>query len=354
MAGTMVAVDLGGAGIRAVQFKMHKGVPVLGKTGYISLPVGAFENGEIRDQSAVAATLKALWAQEKFSSKQVVFGVANAKVHARSLDVDWLPKDQFDKALKYMVSDHVPVDVEHANLAYHQLGEYDTTGPDGAQRRMARILLVAADTDTIDSFVATFKEAGLKPEKADLNPFALIRAVQPKAAAAGEVEVLVDMGAHVTNVAIHQGGQPRFVRTVTAQSGESLTNILMERFHWSHEDAERTKIALGASHATGASDTHHAAQPVIDQEVSAFVGEIRQSVAFFTQHATDIERITRVVLTGGTGNTLGLAERLGSELRVPVVHGAALDAAAGKAKVPEGTTQQQMAVAVGLAMGVAQ
>lgn len=354
MGRTLVAIDLGGSGIRAAQFKTSKGAPAFGKIGFIPLPAGAIEGGEIKDAEAVGSALKELWAQEKFSSKEVVFGIANSSVLVRSMTLDWDTDIDFRTSLKYQpgVAESLPFDVEKATLDFHTLNEYVAAMPDGSTKKVKSILLVAAERDMVDNFVKAIRLAGLHPVRADLTSFALIRSVKPAkiaTEATDTVEVIIDMGLDVTNVILHQCGQPRFVRIVSGQAGNRLTKTLADQFNWSLEDAERSKVELGLVGVATADGAQHPAQQIINHVVSSFITEIRTSVDYFLASTPQISSVSRVVLTGGGANIKGLKERIASELRVSVEYGNAADGAT--ASLPEGLTASQMSVTFGLAMG---
>lgn len=347
----MVAVDVGGYGLRAVQFTKSKTGATITKSGFALLPPGAVEGGEVVDVDAVAVALKSMWSKSKFSSKQVVFGLSNKRLVVRQMDLDWDEDEDFRRALKYQVADHIPIaTMNEVNLDYHTLAEYEMTDADGNPRRMKRVLVVAAVKEMVEKFVTAIEKAGLQPVKADLNSFALIRASQPHPAVTDTAEATIDMGTDVTNVVVHQGGQPQFVRTLTGSAGRFLTETLSQQFSWTVEEAERSKVELGL--ATTPGTTPHPAQEVIDHVISAATAEVRNSVDFFLSNAPHVTSLSRVVLSGGAGNLKGLAERLSSELKVPVEYSTPAHATASKGlTVPDGITEQQLSVAVGLAMG---
>lgn len=354
----MVAVDLGGSGIRAAQFKVGKTTPTIVKVGYVPLPEGAVEDGAVKDAEAVGEALKDLWAQEKFSSKNVVFGVATGNVLVRMKTLEWDVEADFRKSLKYQpgVAEDLTFDIDKANLDYHTLYEYTGALPDGTEKKMKAILLVAAEKELVDGFVAAIRHAGLHPVHADLTPFALIRSVTPVAApvaANDTVEVIIDMGLDVTTVILHQNGQPRFVRMVSGQAGRHLTRMLSEHFSWSIEDAERTKVELGLTGGVSADGSQHPAQQIINHVVSAFIAEIRNSIDYFLDATPQISSVSRAVLSGGGTNIKGLRERITSELRVPVEYATPQQVLpTGKSvTVPEGLTESQLSAVYGLAIG---
>ncbi|WP_148611653.1 type IV pilus assembly protein PilM [Nocardioides rubriscoriae] len=369
----MVSLDLGGSGVRAVQFTLGKKGPSIEKMAVAPLPAGAIVAGEVRDAGAVSAALKELWSKEKLKSKKVVFSLANSHVLVRQMDLEWLAPDDFRKSLKYQAAEYIPMDIDEVTVDYHALRDFESVDPvSGQTRRLLQILLVVASNETLDGFLTALGGAGLRPVRAEISPFSLVRATNPAPRQDSTVEVLLDLGAHVANLVIHEGGQPRYVRIMTGQGGDVLTQLLRDRFEWSHDEAEQTKIALGmptsqpAGAAMGVSSTvfggvataavttdEHPAQTVINESVSRLIGEVRQTVDFFMTSGHDVSPLSRVVLTGGGGNLGGFAQRLSSELRVPVEHGNPLDhlSIGRRVKLPDGVTPQEMSIALGLAMG---
>ncbi len=83
MASKVVGLDIGTSGVRAAELSLGKAAATLERFGQVALPPGAVRDGEVVDTDAVAAAIKQLWAQAKFSTKKVVVGVANQKVVVR-------------------------------------------------------------------------------------------------------------------------------------------------------------------------------------------------------------------------------------------------------------------------------
>ncbi|MCQ8780138.1 cell division FtsA domain-containing protein, partial [Escherichia coli] len=57
-------------------------------------------------------------------------------------------------------------------------------------------------------------------------------------------EAVVDLGAHLTTVVVHQDGVPGMVRTL-ARGGQEVTARLAERLAVTEDEAERLKQAHG-------------------------------------------------------------------------------------------------------------
>jgi type IV pilus assembly protein PilM len=347
-----VGLDIGTSGVRAAELTLGKGGATLERFGQVALPEGAVRDGEVADSDAVAAAIKQLWAQAKFSSKKVVVGVANQKVIVRQVDLPWLPTDELRKALAFQVQDYVPMPVEEAILDFHPLEEF--TNDSGA--RMLRVLLVAAARDMVGSAIDAVHKAGLQPQMVDLTSFAVLRALtnlDTSVVEASRAEALIDVGAQVTNIVIHQAGVPRFVR-ILLMGGGDITDAVSERLGVPGEQAEAIKQESGMAAVAGSAEGTPAGR-AIEGTANSFVEEVRGSLDYYMAQPGAV-RIDRVVLSGGGSRLSGLQDRLATATRLPVQAARPLSALKlGKT----GLTPDQLAyvepmvaVPVGLAMGV--
>ncbi|HUR51635.1 MAG TPA: type IV pilus assembly protein PilM [Mycobacteriales bacterium] len=349
MASKVVGLDIGTSGVRAAELSLGRGAATLERFGQVALPAGAVHDGEVVDAAAVGAALRQLWAQAKFSSKKVVLGVANQKVVVRQVDVPWLPEDELRKSLAFQVADFLPMAADEAILDFHALEEF--TNDNGG--RMLRILLVAAARDMVGNALAAVKAAGLDVQMVDLTSFAVLRStVGEGAVASPSSEALVDIGASVTNIVVHQGGVPRFVR-ILMLGGADITSAVAERLGVPQDQAEAVKQQTGLAQAP--STEAHPAQRAIEASGSAFVDEVRGSLDYFMAQP-GAGRIDRIVISGGGSLLAGLAERLQAATRLPVHTARPMS----QLKIGKtGLTPEQLAyvepmvtVPVGLAMGV--
>ena len=348
----MVGLDIGTSGVRAAELSTGKGPATLERFGQVALPAGAVRDGEVVDTDAVASALQQLWSQAKFSTKKVIVGVANQKVVVRQVDLPWLPADELRKSLSFQVQDFIPMPVEQAILDFHPLEEFTND----AGGRMLRVLLVAAARDMVGSALEAVEKAGLQPGMVDLNSFALLRSLVTPETGLGsmQAEALVDIGASVTNIVVHQGGVPRFVR-ILLMGGADITDAVAERLGVPSDQAESVKQSTGLAAVAGSAESHPANR-AIEAAGSAFVEEVRGSLDYYLAQP-GAARIGRVVLSGGGSRLVGLTSRLSAATRLPVEAARPMSLLKlGKT----GLTDEQLAyvepmvtVPVGLAMGVA-
>jgi type IV pilus assembly protein PilM len=348
-----VGLDIGTSSVRAAEVNLGKHPASLERFGQVALPPGAVRDGEVVDSDVVAAAIKQLWQTARFSTKKVVLGVANQRVIVRQVDLPWLPASEMKESLAYQVQDFIPIPVEQAIIDFHALEEF--TNDAGA--RMVRVLLVAAARDMVNNALGAVQKAGLSAVMVDLTPFAVLRSLSPAPTLGleAEAEALVDVGASVTNIIVHQGGVPRFVR-ILLMGGNDITDAVAERMGVPAEQAEAVKVQMGMAAAPGTEPDAHPASRVIEQYAGQFVEEVRGSLDYYLAQAA-ATRISRVVLSGGGAQLGGLAQRLSAACRLPVEPGRPM-AAMQLGKV--GLSPEQLsyveplvAVPVGLAMGVA-
>lgn len=338
-----VGVDIGTRAVQVAHVQGGRGRPTLVNFAGAKLPEGSVREGEILDVPAVSETIRGLLKEAKIRAKDVYLGVANQRVVVRQVDLPWAEEEELRASLRYQVQEYIPIPVEEAELDVHILDEI--TGEDGERR--LRVLLIAAQKDMIATHVQAVTGAGLRPKGIDLNPFAVLRVLGSEPAVSTDGQLLVDIGAGVTNIVVHEGGVPRFVR-ILVLGGDDITEGLAVAMNLTPEEADARKRLVGLD----GDDTE--ARLVIEQRAARFIDEIRSSVDYYQAQA-GVTPITRVVLSGGASLLRGLAGQLEETLRLPVEMGRPFSALPVK---PTKLTAEQlaaiepsMATAVGLAVG---
>ncbi|HEU4397096.1 MAG TPA: type IV pilus assembly protein PilM [Actinomycetota bacterium] len=344
MARKIVGLDIGTTAVRAAELSVRHGRVVLDRLGQIGLPQGAVVDGEVADPPAVTVAIKALWRHARIGGKQVIIGVANQRVVIRLVDLPWMQPQELQRSLAYQAGDYLPIPVDEAELDYHVVGEFENA----AGQRLLRVLLAAAQKEMLAGHLQAVNAAGLQPVGVDLSPIALLRSLAAPAGLAEGAEAVVDVGARVTNMVIHDDGILRFVR-ILLMGGEDVTATLERVLEVDHDAAERTKLAVSAG-----SEANPDAAELVEQRLDSLVEEVRGSLDFYRAQQ-DATPLARVVVSGG-GSLLGqLVERLQAASNVPVERGRTLAAVrVGRLGLPAqqlAELEPRMAIPVGLALG---
>ena len=395
---TRIGVDVGSTAVRVAEVAAGE-IPVIVRAAQVPLPPGVVEAGEVRQPEIVGEALRELWSKAGVKSKQVHLGVGNQRVVVRELALPWLPEKELRDTLGFQVQEFIPMASDEAVLDFDPLGEMDQGG-----RRMVRILLVAAHKPMVNALVEAALAAKLDPQGIDLTPFAVIRAVGAgddglDLDSSGD-EAIVDIGAQVTSICVHDRGVTRFVRMLPS-GGRDITLALASGLGVDDEMAERLKrgerfggiadaVPAVGSPADGApavqlpppadalpvdtlptdtlpTDTLPAEAPrgvpgvladpaavrhLALTRAGSFVDEVRSSLEFYTAQMPNTQ-IGRVLVVGGGSRLDGLLELLQERLPVPVDRGRLFERAKSEIELSaEASAEAEavLAVAVGLAI----
>jgi type IV pilus assembly protein PilM len=345
VAKTRIGVDVGSTAVRAAEVTGGD-EPVLVRAAQVPLPPGAVENAEVRQPAVVAEALRELWNKGKFKNTQAYLGVGNQRVIVREIALPWLPEKELRASLAFQVQEFIPISVDDAVLDYDPVGELEQEG-----RKLLRILLVAAQRGMVSALVAGATAAKLDPVGVDLTPFALVRAVGMFDGLDLDVqgdEAVVDVGAHVTNICVHDRGLTRFVR-ILPSGGRDITLAVARGLGIDDAVAERLKRGEAVEGGPALED----AQRIAMQRAGAFVDEIRSSLEFYTAQVPGA-KIGRVVVTGGGSKLHGFLELLQERIPVKVDRGRVLErvrSRLGMSIEEQNEAEPLLAVAVGLALG---
>jgi len=355
---TRIGLDIGSTAVRAAELT-EGSPPSVVRAAQVPLPVGAVENGEVRDVEAVAEVLRELWSPQHggFKSRKVWMGVGNQRVVVREIALPSMPEKELRQSLGFQVQEFIPMPVDEAVLDYHLIEELEIEG-----RPMLRLLLVAAQKVMVDTLVAAATSAKLEPMGLDLVPFALVRAVG--ATGAGMElettggEAVVDVGAHVTNIVVHAAGETRFVRilpsggrdiTLAIARGMSVEDDVAERLKRGDVGDEQMPTAEGGN---GIARQLAQASEIAMQRATQFVDEIRSSLEFYTAQ-TQGARIERLLISGGGSKLEGFIDILRQRIPVTVEPGRVFSRVDSKLSLSEGAQAEAeplLATAVGLAI----
>ena len=342
-----IGLDIGTSGVRAAELSFSGTNVTLEKFGQVALPEGAVRDGEVIDGPIVTDAIRHLWSRTGFTGKKVVLGMANQRVIVREVDLPVMSAKDRAKALPYQVQDYLPMPADLAIMDFLPLEDITVNGA-----QLQRGMLVAASRELVMANVQAVQAAGLEPVSVDLSSFAVLRSMGTRNDPTLETEAVVDIGARVTNVVVHSGGVPRFVR-ILLMGGKDITDAVAERVGMGPMEAEGLKQQIGMQYVEG---EWSAAGRVITDKGQALIDEIRGSLDYYSSSNPGYP-VQRIVISGGGSKLTGLAERLSITTRVGVVLGSPIaNLQIGNTGLDEqqlATVQPLAAVPVGLALGAA-
>ncbi|MCL4499102.1 MAG: type IV pilus assembly protein PilM [Actinobacteria bacterium] len=364
--GTPVGLDIGTNTFRVAQLKPAQDRPILVNSGYIRISPGIVSEGEILDTKAVAEALSDLWRSLRLSEKKVIIGVANQKVVVRLVEMPYIEKTELKHALNYQAQDYIPIPIDEAIMDFDIVGEH--TSEDG--ERMMEVLLVAAQRDMVNNHIEAIQAAGLKPVAIDVSSLAFARSIltnQPSlpinndGLSEFEALALINIAGGTTNIVVLENEVPRFTR-ISSFAANSFTEALKDKLRLTYEEAEELKMRVGLPPLKGRKTSEapdetaaqtEIAQSILEEEMGAFIAEIRRSLDYYLAQATRIRSINRVIISGGGAKMANFPEYLadGLQLDVEIGHPLARIKLSNKLSAQEVADDElSMAVCLGLAL----
>jgi len=338
----LIGLDIGSSGIKAVELaKSKKGYQLTG-VAYEALGPDAVVDGAIMDAPAVAESIKKMFTAQRFKPKNVATGVSGHSVIVKRVVVPAVTPGEVDTAIQLDAEQYIPFEINDVNLDYQIVGPGATSSDEAG----VEVVIVAAKKDKIQNHTNVISLAGRNPEIVDIDAFALQNTfeanydVSPAAAIA-----LLNIGASLMNINITKGGMPLFIRDVSV-GGNQYTDILQKELQINFQEAEDLK--LGKTGGFEAEMIH----PLLESITDMLVMEVQKTFDFFRETYPS-ETISRVLISGGTSQMVGLVERLQTMFSCPteildpfksITVGSNVDAAKVTSLGPA------LAVAVGLAL----
>jgi type IV pilus assembly protein PilM len=348
VAKSRIGLDIGSTAVRAVELAGGD-PPTVIHAAQVPLPAGAVENGEVRETEVVAEALRELWQRGGFKQKRVWLGVGNQRVVVREIALPYMPEKELRASLGLQVQEFIPMPVDDAVLDFDPIDEFEQD-----DRKMLRMLLVAAQRSMVDQVVQAVLAAKLEPMGLDLVPFAMVRAIGSSDAGMeleeeGD-EAVIDIGAHITNIVVHARAATRFVR-ILPSGGRDITVAIARGLGVEEDVAEHLKRGETVEGLEEAPDPQRV-QDLAIQRATNFVDEIRSSLEFYTAQAQGA-RIERVVVSGGGSKLEGFMELISQRIPVTIVPGRVFEHVAHNLTLSEDALNEAeplLAVAVGLAI----
>ena len=237
--GHAIGLDLGATSARVAiltpgRVEGRPAVTVHG-LGWLPLPPGTIVNGEVADAPVLTTALKKLWDVHDFNCDHVILGVANPQLMVRDIRIPNLTPAQRANALPFQARDIIALPIDQVILDFVPLGEPDP------ESNLVNGLLIATPRQPVLTAVEAVERAGLKVARVDLASFAMLRSIADEHLA---VEAVIDLGADLTTIVIHNRGVPKMVRTL-ARGGRELTARLVDRMNLLEEVAEQAKYEIG-------------------------------------------------------------------------------------------------------------
>ena len=259
-AAPLIGIDIGTQQIKIAELRPGKTGLTISALALGPTPLGIIQNGIITDPAAMGNAIKQLMRESGITVKRAVGCIAGQNaVVIRIIEVPRMTDAELKETMKWEVERHVPFAPSETQLDYQPL---TPRTPEAASGPNMEVLLAVAQQDAVANYLDVMFAAGLDPVAVDIEPLAIARALldlsggQPVirpyilpgeidySGAPTETVAVVNIGAANTEIAIFQGDQLAFPRSLPL-AGDSLTRAVAESLQYTIDQAERVKRDYG-------------------------------------------------------------------------------------------------------------
>lgn len=295
-----IGLDVGTSSIKVVQVANTKQGPKIVQYGILPTPAKAVENGVIKDREVVVHAVRQLFQERKIRQTRVITVLTGQNLIVRHVEFPQMSEKELREALKWEAEQYIPIPKADSVVDFQVVPH---SGQIASGDKM-QVMLVATYRQPIQDYIDLVKAAHLQPQAIDIEPLAVLRALQIGQPPVTGVTVVVDMGAGTTNLSIFARGVLQMARVIPI-AGNDLTQAIADGTGVPFVSAEARKKAGGMLD----DEIVPLMQPIIDRQI----GEIRRSIEFFLFKNRDLS-LSRVWLVGGSSCLKGFHHALEQDL----------------------------------------
>ena len=304
----LVGLDVGSGAIKLVGLDRSRKGHVLQAFGVKPLDPELIVDGRVMDVGRVVSVIKDLVAEQTIKIHDVALSVSGHSVIVKKIALPVMTENELRGSIKWEAEQYIPFDMNDVNLDFHILGQ--SHGPN-AELQMD-VILVAIKKDKLAEYTALVEEAGLDPVVVDVDAFTLENMYNLNYEfRQGETTAILNVGASVVNIHIMQGGQFSLTRDIS-MGGWRYNEMIQREFSVSDQQAEAAK----RMEPVEGIDPERLVT-VMDGVNKEIATEVARSLDYYKTTA-GIERIDRVMISGGVYSVPNLIPHLNSRLGIEV------------------------------------
>jgi len=333
-----IGLDIGSRTIKAVELAKEGDrfrLKAAGLVGYSGADITKISAD--KEFAQIADILRKVFSDAKISGKEITIALPEAQVFTRAIKFPLLTDQEISSAVKWEAEQYIPIPIQEAIIQHQIIERRENVSPPEVL-----VLLVAAPRVLAEKYIKAVEAAKLNVVAVETELIALVRSLAP----ANQTALILDFGAHSTDLAIAKNGFLVFSRSI-ATAGEALTRAVGQSLGVNPQQAEEYKKTYGMT----ASQLEGKVKGALDPILRVVSEEIKKAIHFY-QSENKEEPPSSIVISGGSSGLPEIAPFLTKALGLEVVIGnpfakVALDAGTAKSLAPYAPLYS---IAVGLAM----
>jgi len=309
-----VGIDLGSHSVKVVHLKrLHDGFKLLNYEIRPTVAQGVeYIPSDLRPER-YGPVLVEIFKTLRINPKKVqhlVSSVGGDNTSIKQIKTIFLPDDELESALFFEAKKHIPISGSDMVLDYQVLSVEEKTNN-------MNILLGATSKELLNEHTNALQTAGLSPNLVDIDSLAIANSFVLNAFVEDGVYVLLNLGAHRTNMVIW-GPDSKFFSRDIPYGGYHFTRDIMRKRSMEWKEADDYKMEWGLLDDPSNPDVRTLSMLDITEKPTedAIVEEIRRSLRFYVKEAGNSD-FRKVYIMGGTAKLRGLLEYIQEKVSIP-------------------------------------
>lgn len=263
----------------------------------------------IKDPHALAESIRKAVKLSRTSLKHAAVAVPDSSVITKVVQMDKdLSEDEIEIQIGIEADKHIPYPLDEIRM------DFDMLNPSANNHDAVDVLLVATKTENVEFRASSIEEAGISPKIIDVESYAMERACQLIAndlpnKGVDEAIAVVDIGSIMTSLTVLYNLSTVFTREEVF-GGEQLTKAIQRHYGLTYAEA-------GLAKKEGGLPDDYTSEVLTPFKESA-VMQVRRALQFFFS-ASQHNRVSRIVLAGGTVMIPGMCELIEEQIGIPTM-----------------------------------
>lgn len=300
-------LDIGSSGIKVCETVKHGKAFEVVALSAVSVDPILLQNQTPDGITKLAAKVDEAVKQSGTKTKRCVMSIPESSVFSRLVTLPEMNEDSVEEAVHWAMKPLIPVPIETLNLTFLKIDSFKRTG-----KNYVNWYVVAAQKEYVQRFQVVLQRTPYELLAIETEALALARLIYQSYQQSGDA-LIVDIGAHNTNLVIARNGVVVFSQTVGTAS-KSMTKVIASDFGIDETQADKYKVAFGMDFNQGEGKIAKSVQPIVD----IIANEVSRTITYYTSKIGG-QKLAQIYLTGGGGNLTGLNEYLSTKLGVDII-----------------------------------
>ncbi len=287
----MLGVDISERSIKVVRLSNSKRHKLLARA-WCEIPAEAIQHGVITEPDVVGKALRQTIEKCGVRSTHqdvVVASIPESESFLSVVEIPAMDEQEVSEAVQWEVAQHMPFGLENVYL------DWQWVSPKGSVKKDRQEVLVgAAEKKVVDPLVGLLNRLGYDVAALELESQAIVRALISEDLLDKQGLLMVDLGATVTNVVVHDRGAIRFSATLKRGVQAAMANLNPEEEGLVKDPSAKTSEQISAQ-----------LEEKLRFPLEEIVAEVHGILEYYTGLSTE-HRVNEILLTGGGANLPGL------------------------------------------------